>query len=946
MASKARFQKGAPVATKSGASAGSTTGKKSVAGPGVFGSELASGRSNNVQVIFNGKIVTPVSLHARPKASNKHMSNVNVATTVVQGDDINDTGAEEEKVEKSGTANTKNAPNTRASMIGKGGAVAGMSFHQKKKEEAVVMVMTETETIETFNMNSFIVSTDSQILIQTLDERTERYEKQKLAHDNPDGFSQASSQTLNNTQKHKNEAAVPTPLQDNGCQALSFEINEATAATIQADVASLGVGTDDVIEDPAGLSLGVREYVTDTVSMALVSPGCLLDPDNLARPLGPGEKEAKPKKKRNDAGASVAGASFVGGSSVAGLGTSDANTGAIGSTSGVNAGVDVAQTSAVAAVEDSIEAAAAAEADGAAMLFEKRATAVLESDNLLKRLQMIERAAQQNAFHRKQLDYRDLPDVKPLKLTSDKDRLKQDDKAGGLGLPFGMQAATPITEEIVEDNMDSSVFEEDGVVAATKKLFTYLNQDLVRGRSVTSMVWNKVNQDLLAVGYGKLDTFVDNSKPGEAIDEELQGGLVLFWSLRNPEYPEKVLRTPSPVTAMEFSRLSPMLLAVGLGSGDVNVYDVKREGSDWSIPVESSVGMAVGAGHTDSVWQLKWVPRGAERVETLVSISSDGRVLQWSIKKGLSVSCLMRLARSGQTDGWISRQAAGRSFDFCPDDSTTYIVGTEEGTLHKCSVSYSEQYLETYPSHLGPIYTVKCSPRWPQLVLTCSADWTLGLYHMNVKHRPIFQMRASGEDFAITDVCWCPDNSTVFAAVTQNGMLQIWDLSVSCLDPVVNYDTTVDDATRVKSSHGFVDEMGSEDDPLALTGGAGRTAPGTAASMPPGVPSRVGTSSEQKEDVKVGRVQRLIRNLGDDSKSNTDQRRVLTSVTFCERAPAVVVGDSHGALTVYRVIDPVIITHMGPVQQTERLKSAISALDPSVAELLKNLEAKEGDVSS
>ena len=943
MASKARFQKGAPAATK-GASAGSTTGKKSGAAPGIFGSELASGRSNYVQVIFNGKIVTPVSLHARPKATPKPVAPVSVATSVVQGDDSNDTPAEDEKSDKPGLASTKHSTNARSSMIGKGGGAA--SFHQKKKEEAVVMVMTETETIETFNMNSFVVSTDSQILIQSLDERTERYERQKLAHDNPDGFSQASSQTLNNTQKHKNEAAVPTPLQDNGCQALSFEINEATAATVLTDVTSLGVGTDDVIEDPAGLSLGVREYVTDTVSMALVSPGCLLDPDNLARPLGPGEKESKPKKKRNDAaGASLTGASFVGGSSVAGFGTSGANTGAIGSTSGGNTGVDQAQSLTVAVVEDSIKAAAAAEADGAAMLFDKRAAAVLESDNLLKRLQMIERAAQQNAFHRKQLDYRDLPDVKLLKLTSENDRQKQDDKAGSLGLPFGMPSAAPTTVEVVQDNMDGSVAEEGGVLAATKKLFTYMNQDLVRGRSVTSMVWNKVNQDLLAVGYGKLDTFLDSSKPGEAIDEELQGGLVLFWSLRNPEYPEKVLRTPSPVTAMEFSRLSPMLLAVGLQSGDVNVYDVQREGSDWSIPVESSVGMAVGVGHTDSVWQLKWVPRGADRVETLVSISSDGRVLQWTIKKGISVSCLMRLARSGQSDGWISRQASGRCFDFCPDDPTTYIVGTEEGTLHKCSVSYSEQYLETYPSHLGPIYTVKCSPRWPQLILTCSADWTLGLYHMHVKQRPIFQMRASGEDFAITDVCWCPDNSTVFAAVTQNGMLQIWDLSVSCLDPVVNYDTTIDDATLVESSHRLVGDLGTEDDPLALTGGAIRTAPGTASSMPPGVPNRVGTSSEQKEEVKVGRVQRLIHNLGDDRK-NTDQRRVLTSVTFCERAPAVVVGDSHGALTVYRVIDPVIITHMGPVQQTEKLKSAVSALDPSVAELLKNLESKEKNGSS
>ena len=61
-----------------------------------------------------------------------------------------------------------------------------------------------------------------------------------------------------------------------------------------------------------------------------------------------------------------------------------------------------------------------------------------------------------------------------------------------------------------------------------------------------------------------------------------------------------------------------------------------------------------------------------------------------------------------------------------------------------------------------------------------------------------FQYEGRWGGFAITDVAWCPDNSTVFAAVAQSGKLQIWDLSVSCLDPVVSVDTTGDE--KVKSS--------------------------------------------------------------------------------------------------------------------------------------------------
>ena len=42
--------------------------------------------------------------------------------------------------------------------------------------------------------------------------------------------------------------------------------------------------------------------------------------------------------------------------------------------------------------------------------------------------------------------------------------------------------------------------------------------------------------------------------------------------------------------------------------------------------------------HTGPVWQLKWIEKdrghGEEKTEVLVSVSTDGRVTQWSIRKG------------------------------------------------------------------------------------------------------------------------------------------------------------------------------------------------------------------------------------------------------------------------------------------------------------------------
>jgi WD40 repeat protein len=59
-------------------------------------------------------------------------------------------------------------------------------------------------------------------------------------------------------------------------------------------------------------------------------------------------------------------------------------------------------------------------------------------------------------------------------------------------------------------------------------------------------------------------------------------------------------------------------------------------------------------------------------------------------------------------------------------------------------------------------------------------------------------MKASGEQNAINDVAWCPDNATIFAAVTADAKLQIWDLNASSIDPVVTMDTVLDDVLHGK----------------------------------------------------------------------------------------------------------------------------------------------------
>lgn len=62
--------------------------------------------------------------------------------------------------------------------------------------------------------------------------------------------------------------------------------------------------------------------------------------------------------------------------------------------------------------------------------------------------------------------------------------------------------------------------------------------------------------------------------------------------------------------------------------------------------------------HSDAVWDVRWVDRGPEKIprEQLLSIGGDGRVYQWTMKKGGISSLKFATARSVEyvkrVDAW------------------------------------------------------------------------------------------------------------------------------------------------------------------------------------------------------------------------------------------------------------------------------------------------------
>ena len=134
-------------------------------------------------------------------------------------------------------------------------------------------------------------------------------------------------------------------------------------------------------------------------------------------------------------------------------------------------------------------------------------------------------------------------------------------------------------------------------------------------------------------------------------------------------------------------------------------------------------------------------------------------------------------------EGTNFRQAGGFSFDFIRGEPSMYLAATDEGTVHRCSKSYAEQYLESYYGHDGPVYKVRSNPFWSDIFLTCSADWSSKLWNWREEEYK-YSFKSLDLFDEVLDIEWNPNCSTLFASVCKDGRLELWDLSKNnMLDP-------------------------------------------------------------------------------------------------------------------------------------------------------------------
>ncbi|XP_078103522.1 dynein, axonemal, intermediate chain 1, paralog 2 [Sander vitreus] len=299
--------------------------------------------------------------------------------------------------------------------------------------------------------------------------------------------------------------------------------------------------------------------------------------------------------------------------------------------------------------------------------------------------------------------------------------------------------------------------------------------DKAKRLSVTALCWNKKYHDLFAVGMGSYDF----SKQGR--------GMLVYYSLKNSAFPEFIYPTDSGVLCLDIHEQHSYLVAVGFYDGCVAVYNLKEEGLEPLYKSTAKTGK-----HTDPVWQVRWQNDDMDNNHNFYSVSSDGRVVSWTlVKNELVFTDIIRLSLNGAvSDGPEGAEqpgiACGTSFDFHKQIDYLFLVGTEEGKIHKCSKTYSSQFLETYDAHSMAVDAVKWNHFHPKVFISCSSDWTVKIWDHAI-NTPMFTFDLNA---AVGDVAWSPYSSTVFAAVTTDGTVHVFDLNINkyeaiCQQPVV-----------------------------------------------------------------------------------------------------------------------------------------------------------------
>ena len=297
-------------------------------------------------------------------------------------------------------------------------------------------------------------------------------------------------------------------------------------------------------------------------------------------------------------------------------------------------------------------------------------------------------------------------------------------------------------------------------------------------------------------------------------------GLIQIWNLHLRSRPEYTFHATSDILTAKFSPFHPSLILGGSYSGQVLLWDTRSK-SPHPVSKTPLTG-AYSAGHSHPIYSLDIV--GTQNAHNIISCSTDGVVCTWSIDMLSQPSEYLELLTPPPTS-LKTEDLSPTCMAFPGSDPTSFIVGTEEGTIYPCH-RYDRAGAKAgvdarirYKGHAAPVMSVDFHPARGQvdlgdLMLSSSLDWSVRLWKVGsaatssagptsassasiipsatsaagvgsgqqvVSYTPLLEFIR--ED-VVYDARWSPHRPAVFALVDGSGSLEVWDLNVDTEVPV------------------------------------------------------------------------------------------------------------------------------------------------------------------
>lgn len=274
--------------------------------------------------------------------------------------------------------------------------------------------------------------------------------------------------------------------------------------------------------------------------------------------------------------------------------------------------------------------------------------------------------------------------------------------------------------------------------------------------------------------------------------------------------PEYTFHSTSDILTARFSPFHPSLILGGSYSGQVLLWDTRSKSP---LPVQKTplTGASTG-GHTHPIYALSVV--GTQNANNIISCSTDGVVCGWTVDMLSQPQEYLELTAPPPSK---TEDLSPTCMSFPSADPTSFLVGTEEGTIYPChryDRAGAKAGVDTrirYKGHTAPVMSLDSHPaRGPvdlgDLVLSTSLDWTVKLWKTRASSSTsvapahsststIADPPSSTEqaikpllDLPREDVVYCarwsPHRPGVFALVDGGGNVEVWDLTVDTEIPV------------------------------------------------------------------------------------------------------------------------------------------------------------------